>query len=237
VQARQAYVFATAGLLGWHGPWQEAASRGVAYLQTRYRRSSGLFRTLVNHDGTPRNDSALLYDQAFGLLAFNVSAMGESRALRERQAHELLVLVLKHMKRAGHPGFETGVPPGQPLQSNPHMHFFEAALAGCEVCSDSATWKSLADEIAALALDKFIDHGSGALREFFDADWKPAPVGTAVGRNVPEKPSCCGRASGTLITPVEKKLPSCGRNGTESRNATLPCPSRTVMRGTASRTI
>jgi len=54
------------------------------------------------------------------------------------------------------------------------MHFFEATLAGCEVCSDSATWKSLANEIATLALDKFIAHSDGALREFFDADWKPA---------------------------------------------------------------
>jgi mannose-6-phosphate isomerase len=55
------------------------------------------------------------------------------------------------------------------------MHLFEAALAGCEVCSESSLWKSLADEIAALALDKFIDASSGALREFFDAQWNPAP--------------------------------------------------------------
>ena len=55
------------------------------------------------------------------------------------------------------------------------MHLFEAALAGCEVCSESSLWKPLADEIAELALSKFIDPSSGALREFFDAEWKPAP--------------------------------------------------------------
>jgi mannose-6-phosphate isomerase len=55
------------------------------------------------------------------------------------------------------------------------MHLFEAALAGCEMCSESSLWKTLADEIAGLALDKFIDPSSGALREFFDAEWNPAP--------------------------------------------------------------
>src|SRR5262249_58101912 len=33
----------------------------------------------------------------------------------------------------------------------------------------------LADGIAALCLEKFIDPVSGALREFFAADWSPAP--------------------------------------------------------------
>jgi mannose-6-phosphate isomerase len=78
------------------------------------------------------------------------------------------------MKREGQ-GFESGVPASLPLQSNPHMHLFEAALAGCEVCSERAQWKVLADEIAELALTKFIDPHTGALREFFDAQWNPAP--------------------------------------------------------------
>ncbi len=175
VNPRQAYCFAVAPSLGWRGDIDRLVKHGLDYWLARYRRPDGLFRTLVNADGSPRDDRALLYDQAFGLLAFNVSAVGESRALRERQAHELLGLVLKTMKRGSQPGFESGVPPGLPLLSNPHMHLFEAALAGCEVCSDSALWKSLADELAELALTKFIDSSSGALREFFDAQWHPAP--------------------------------------------------------------
>jgi mannose-6-phosphate isomerase len=175
VNPRQAYCFAVAPSLGWRGKSAELVKHGLEYWYARYRRPDGLFRTLIAADGSPLDERALLYDQAFGLLAFNVSATGESRALRERQAHELLGLVLKTMKRAGQPGFESGVPPGLPLLSNPHMHLFEAALAGCEVCSDSALWKSVADEIAELALSKFIDGSSGALREFFDAQWHPAP--------------------------------------------------------------
>ena len=174
VNPRQVYCFSVAPSLGWRGDSVALVRHGLDYWFARYRRPDGLFRTLVNADGSPRDERALLYDQAFGLLALNVSAVGESCAEREGQAQELYALVVKHLKRAGQ-GFETGVPPSLPLQSNPHMHLFEAALAGCEVCSQSSVWKALADELAELALGKFIDHASGALREFFDAEWRPAP--------------------------------------------------------------
>jgi mannose-6-phosphate isomerase len=175
VNPRQAYCFAVAPSLGWRGDSAALVNHGLDYFVARYQRPDGLFRTLVAADGSSLDDRALLYDQAFALLAFNVSAAaGQSRAARERQSRELLELVLKTMKRAG-PGFESGVPPSLPLQSNPHMHLFEAALSGCEVCSESSQWKSLADEIAELALTRFIDPGTGALREFFDANWNPAP--------------------------------------------------------------
>lgn len=174
VNPRQAYCFAVAPSLGWRGDSARLVKHGLDYWVARYRRPDGLFRTLVNADGSPRDERALLYDQAFGLLALNVSSVGSERAERERQSLELHDLVLKHMKRAG-PGFEAGVPPTLPLQSNPHMHLFEAALAGCEVCSENSLWKPLADELAELALEKFIDAHSGALREFFDAEWNPAP--------------------------------------------------------------
>ncbi|HEU4781469.1 MAG TPA: AGE family epimerase/isomerase [Steroidobacteraceae bacterium] len=175
VNPRQAYCFAVAPSLGWRGDSAALVKHGLDYFVARYQRPDGLYRTLVAADGSSLDDRALLYDQAFGLLAFNVAAsVGESRAERERQSLELRELVFKSMKRAG-PGFESGVPPSLPLQSNPHMHLFEAALAGCEMCSESSLWKPLADEIAELALTKFIDPHTGALREFFDEDWNPAP--------------------------------------------------------------
>ena len=178
VNPRQAYCFAVAPSLGWRGDVAGLVKHALDYWVARYRRQDGLYRTLVAADGSPLDDRALLYDQAFGLLAFNVSAaFGESRGAREYQALELLELVVKHMKREG-PGFETGVPKSLPLQSNPHMHLLEATLAGCEVCSESSRWKALADEIVDLALAKFIDAKTGALREFFDDHWNPAE-GTA----------------------------------------------------------
>jgi mannose/cellobiose epimerase-like protein (N-acyl-D-glucosamine 2-epimerase family) len=66
------------------------------------------------------------------------------------------------------------VPTSLPLESNPHMHLFEATLAGAEVCSECNLWKPLADEIAEFALAHFFD-GNGVLHEFFDTDWKFAP--------------------------------------------------------------
>jgi len=167
VNPRQAYCFAVAPSLGWRGDSAALVKHGLDYWYARYRRPDGLFRTLVNADGSPRDDRALLYDQAFGLLALNVAGKCE------RQSTELLDLVHRHFKRQA-AGFESSVPAAPPLQSNPHMHLFEAALAGCEVCTESSLWKPLADEIAQLALAKFIDPASGALREFFDAEWTPA---------------------------------------------------------------
>ncbi|HEX5160693.1 MAG TPA: AGE family epimerase/isomerase [Steroidobacteraceae bacterium] len=174
VNPRQAYCFAMAHSLGWRGDSARLVKHGLEYWVAKYRRPDGLYRTLVNADGSVRDDRALLYDQAFGLLAFNVSSVGEMCAHCAGQSFELLNLVIKHMKRPDM-GFESGVPASLPLQSNPHMHLFEAALAGCEMSSENSSWKPLADELAELALTKFIDPASGALREFFDSSWNPAP--------------------------------------------------------------
>ncbi len=175
VQPRQAYCFAMAPSMGWRGDSAALVKHGLDYWRARYQRPDGLFRTLIAANGAVLDDRALTYDQAFGLLGFHLGAMvGDARAERERQALELHALVVKHMKRAAGPGFESGLPASLPLQSNPHMHLFEAALAGFEVCAENSLWKQLADELAELALTRFIDAKSGALREFFDEEWHPA---------------------------------------------------------------
>ena len=51
-------------------------------------------------------------------------------------------------------------------QANYHMHLFESALAWEAV--GGPRWARLADEIAQLAMSRFIDPESGAMREFFD---------------------------------------------------------------------
>jgi mannose-6-phosphate isomerase len=53
------------------------------------------------------------------------------------------------------------------------MHLLEAALAWIALDDDPA-WRRMADAIATLCLEKFIDPASGALGEFFAADWTPA---------------------------------------------------------------
>jgi mannose/cellobiose epimerase-like protein (N-acyl-D-glucosamine 2-epimerase family) len=61
-----------------------------------------------------------------------------------------------------------------PHRSKSHMHLLEAALAWIAV-DDEPAWRGLADGIAALCLEKFIDPANGALREFFADDWSPVP--------------------------------------------------------------
>src|SRR6266704_4460437 len=102
VQPRQIYAFSRAPALGWKGDASGAVAQGLSYFLTRYRRADGLFRTLVSTDGTPLDDRALLYDQAFALLGFATAAtlMGSSFNLAG-EAEKLRQAVFKHLKRSG----------------------------------------------------------------------------------------------------------------------------------------
>lgn len=71
-------------------------------------------------------------------------------------------------------GFEESIPPREPLNANPHMHLLEAFLEW-EDAGESSVWRRLSDEIAELALSRFVDPDTGAIREHYDRDWRPAP--------------------------------------------------------------
>jgi mannose-6-phosphate isomerase len=181
VQPRQIFAFARAPSLGWKGDASGAVTQGLSYFLTRYRRPDGLFRTLVTSDGTPVDDRALLYDQAFALLALATAAplLGNSFNLAG-EAEQLRQALYKHLKRSG-PGFHSGVPHALPLLSNPHMHLLEAALAWLDV-GGGGEWKTLADELGELALSHLIDPATGMLHESFDDSWRP--TADAAGRLV-----------------------------------------------------
>jgi mannose-6-phosphate isomerase len=174
VQPRQIYSYAVACLLGWDGPWKQALEHGLDFYLSKYRRPDGFMRTLVASDGSPLDDKVDLYDQAFGLFGLAMA----SSVLPERTDLPALATGLRDALYAKlkHPmaGFEESVPRTLPLLSNPHMHLFEASLAWVEAGGDSG-WRTMADEIAELALSKFIDPKSGGLREYYDGDWNPAP--------------------------------------------------------------
>jgi mannose-6-phosphate isomerase len=172
VQGRQSYVFFLAGGMGWSGNWRDAALSGLAFLDKAYRRPDGFFRTLVSDDGKPLDESVMLYDQAFALLAnaWGHKTMPGARAF-QTEALALRDLILKTRRHAAGGLWETGE---KRYISNPHMHLLEAALAWIEVAPD-ATWNGLADEIIALCLAKFIDPVHPALHEFFDENWNVVP--------------------------------------------------------------
>ena len=169
---RQAYVYARAGHLGWSGPWRTALTHGLDGLGQHYRREDGLYRRLVSARGAPLDDAAMLYDQAFMLLALAAAAQVSPDApAMVAQARALRDGLSAFRWPAG--GFrETGE---QPFQSNCHMHLFEACLSWIEIdLAEPGPWRALAREMAELATTRFIDPKGGFLREFFDGEWAPA---------------------------------------------------------------
>ncbi|HXI47644.1 MAG TPA: AGE family epimerase/isomerase [Steroidobacteraceae bacterium] len=172
VQTRQVYAFAQASELGWQGPAVAIATRGLRYFVDKYRRSDGLYRTLVAVDGTALDDSALLYDQAFALLGMAaVHKLTRSSGEWEQQADALLYVLNRDLKRPNG-GFDSALDNRVPLLSNPHMHLFEACLEWRDL-SVNPQWRVLADELGALALARFIDSATGVLHERFDETWNP----------------------------------------------------------------
>jgi len=177
VQPRQIYAFAQAPGLGWKGDARGIVRRGSEYFTRFYRRRDGLFRTLAGIDGSPLDDRAFLYDQAFALLGFAAAATALD-APREFEGCALeLRAAVDSQFRAGNGAFHSSETREGVFESNPHMHLLEACLAWAEVGRDPG-WAEWAVQLVDLAMQKFIRRGSGALGETFSPDWQPAP-GTA----------------------------------------------------------
>jgi len=170
VQTRQAYVYATAAAQGWPGPWRQAAEHGLDFFLERYGRPDGRFVALVSTDGEVLDDTPVLYDQAFALLAMaSVLKIAPERIDLADRAKALLAGLQPTRNSNG--GFRENT--DWPYQANAHMHLLEATLAWFELTGDE-TWGVVADEIVDLALTKFIDPEGGFLREVFDETWAPA---------------------------------------------------------------
>lgn len=169
VQARQIWSYVEAGRLGWEGPWRRAVENGCRYFEQHHLNADGSCRTLLNSDGSPLDETVVLYDQAFSMLAFSAARRVVADGDRLEEAAVRMRGLLSE-RRHGNGGYrEAGK---HPYQSNPHMHLLEACLAWREAGGDSA-WLEMADGVVDLALSSFIDAQGGFLREFFDADWQP----------------------------------------------------------------
>ena len=169
VQARQLQVYAEAGLQGWQGPWKPVISKGLERLRSLYLRPDGLMRTLLAADGSPMDETAMVYDQAFLIFALARASVATGDPALEIEATAVREEILKRADAVGGVK-ESGV---HPYQSNAHMHLLESALAWEEANGDAA-WGRLADRIVDLARTRFIDPESGYLLEFFQKDWSAA---------------------------------------------------------------
>jgi mannose-6-phosphate isomerase len=170
VTPRQLYCFAMAAELGSSLDTNAILQASVETYLDRFFRPDGLIRTLVDADGSVLDDSVSLYDQAFGLFALASVTRTQPQIIGLEARAKRLLEQLKARQANGLGGFDETAPRTLPLQSNPHMHIFEATLAWTEVSSDPI-WQAQADEIAELCLSKFIEPQLGCVREYFDGEW------------------------------------------------------------------
>ena len=170
VQARQIYVYAQAGQLGWVGPWKRCVEDGVDRLIASYLREDGLCRTLLASDLTPLDETAMVYDQAFVMLAL---ATARNVGSKETTLEARAVAIRDQLRAASLPNGAVVEGGEDAYQSNCHMHLLEACLAW-EGAGGDAGWSTFADQLVTLARSTFIDAEGGFLREFFGPDWAPA---------------------------------------------------------------
>lgn len=172
VLGRQIFAFAQAARLGWAGPATDAVRHGLRALPL-FLRDDGLVRSLVSDEGRPIEGAPDLYDQAFVLFGLAAALPhAEDPAALVRIAAGVRTGLRRDLAHIGG-GYEEASPRALPLRANPHMHLLEAGLAwaAADGRPDGAAWDAFADEIAELALARFIDPATGALHEFFDGDW------------------------------------------------------------------
>ncbi len=177
VQARQIHVYATAGLIGWAGPWRTAMDHGLDYLTRWYGRDDGLFRALITAEGAPLDDGAQLYDQAFVLLALASAARAAPERAGEfrHRADALAGAVARSFGRpdGGFRAHETD----ETLLSDPIMHLFEAVLAWAALPGAEAgavSWDEWADALGRLVATRVLGEGRMTIGEAFDDGWGPA---------------------------------------------------------------
>lgn len=172
VIGRQIYVFSHASLLGFERA-ADIARSGYEFLTTKaWLGPDRGWARVVSERGDVVDPTPDLYDCAFALFAFGwyYRASGDSNAIA--WAHRTLDFLDRRM-RSPKGGFLHASPPVGHRQQNPHMHLLESALA-LYAHTGEARFADLAREVAGLFREKFYDHESRTLAEFFDDDWRRA---------------------------------------------------------------
>ncbi len=174
VQARQTYVYARAGVLGWPGPWRAAMNHGLSFMLAHYPKPDGLFRSTLD----AADQSIDLYDQAFVLFALAHAYVAENRPPELLHIARTLLQQIERQLAVAEGGFRESLPPQPLLKSNPLMHLLEALLAWVATGADG-NFRAAALALCEFAQTRLIDSANGALGEMFDTSWRPpaAPDG------------------------------------------------------------
>ncbi|MCX7323920.1 MAG: AGE family epimerase/isomerase [Hyphomicrobiales bacterium] len=173
VQARQIYVYAHAGHLGWFADGGALALAAFDRLTDTAREAGkGGFAHLLAPDFRPVDTRRDSYDHAFMVLAFAWCwrATGEARV---RQALDDVIHFIASGLTLSDGSLREDDRNSLPRRQNPHMHMVEAMLALTEtgVRPDGV---ARADRLLDVVVQHFLDQRTGMLGEFFDADLRPA---------------------------------------------------------------
>ncbi|MCQ8184174.1 AGE family epimerase/isomerase [Parvularcula maris] len=176
VQARQAFSFARAELLGLMADGRAASDHGWRFMIDRgLLPKEGFVPSFVHvfsPEGEVLNDTRDGYDHTFALLA-----SAERRAVYDDpEAEEVDSVVEGYFSalRHEHGGYAEAFPPSLPRRQNPHMHLFEASTLRLEAGA-SAFAEEAQREVLSLYHEHFWDPDRGVLLEFFTEDWIPDP--------------------------------------------------------------
>jgi mannose-6-phosphate isomerase len=181
VQARQIYSFLTIGELGWDGPWRAAATGALDHILACGLQEDGTFVHAFDDCGAVSDGRPDLYNQAFGMFALGHAA----RVLGRQDAAKAAVRAMDRLEEAwrrSEGGFWEGeITPCPPYRQNPHMHMFEAGVSLFRATGDER-WKELFEGVGAMFQARFQDAETGAVTEYFDADWMrlPGEIGVVV---------------------------------------------------------
>jgi len=179
VQARLTYVFSHAYMLNGDPTFGKAARHGFSFLVSTARAPDGGWFRAVSTEGATLDNARDAYDHAFVLfaLAWYFRATHDASAIQLADA--TWQSMQAHLADPRHGGFFEEFAPGRsevklPRRQNPHMHLLEALLA-LHVATAEKNWLRRAGAMVDLFKRRFSDPQTGALAEFFAADWSPAP--------------------------------------------------------------
>ena len=168
VQARQTYVYARAGVLGWPGPWRAAMNHGLSFMLEHYSRPDGFFRSTLD----VADQSIDLYDQAFVLFALAHAYEAEGRPPELLLVARSLLRQIDLKLALPDGGYYDGLPAQPVLKSNPLMHLLEALLAWVSAGGDGDFSKA-AVKLCEFAKTRLIHPANGAVGEWFTVGWHP----------------------------------------------------------------
>lgn len=171
VQARQIYVFCHAQMTGLFNDPDLCTRAAEFFIRSAWLGKDLGWAKRISRDGTVLDASSDLYEISFALFALAWRYRLAADPMCRDIAHMTLDFLERHMK---HPagGYHNDAAQSLPRLQNPHMHLAEAMNAWFESTGEER-FLGAARQMIDLLGSRFCDRATGALAEYFNADWTP----------------------------------------------------------------